>query len=112
MQTAEQWQCTEGIPDCGDKLVHEVQVGLVWYIALSAENLVVGTLHQLLFQFCSMLDVRFLLRLQAAHKTAAAQWGTGNNFEFIWVPVAVSVPVRCGTLQFCSALGGAADSDL
>lgn len=71
----------QGIPDCGDKLIHKVQVGLVWYIALGTEDLVVRTLHQLLFQFCSMLDVGFLLYLQATCTTATCglqehhKWG-------------------------------------
>lgn len=57
-----------GMPDCGDELVHEIQVRLVWHIALGAEDLVVRALHQLLFKLCSMLDVRFLLHLQATYK--------------------------------------------
>lgn len=68
------------MPDCGDKLVHEVQVGLVWDIALSAEDLVVCTLHQLLFQFCSMLDVCFLLHLQATIRgLCSARAPQGNH---------------------------------
>ena len=51
------------IPYSRNQLVHEVQVRLIWDIALSTEHLVVGTLHELLLKLCGMLDVGLLLNL-------------------------------------------------
>lgn len=54
------------VPYSRNQLVHEVQVRLIWDIALSTEHLVVGTLHKLLLKLCGMLDVGFLLNLPSS----------------------------------------------
>ncbi len=51
------------VPHGRNQLVHEVEIGLIWNIALCTEHLVVCSLHQLLLKLCGMLDVRLLLNL-------------------------------------------------
>jgi len=97
------------VPHGRNQLVHEVEIGLIWNIALCTENLVVSSLHQLLFKLCGMLDVRLLLNLykKQAIAVCGAIFGKASCKLKFPSPLGVSVLVLCGTLLSYFGQGGA-----